>query len=129
MVGCVIVKDDKIIGEGYHEIFGGPHAEINAIQDVGDDALIKGSTIYISLEPCTHFGKTPPCALAILALKPKRVVIGSRDTNPSVAGKGIERLKREGIEVTEGILEAECRLLNKRFFTFHEKRRPYVILK
>ncbi|MFM1811043.1 MAG: bifunctional diaminohydroxyphosphoribosylaminopyrimidine, partial [Bacteroidota bacterium] len=129
MVGCVIVKDGVIIGEGYHEIFGGPHAEINAIRNVGDDSAIQGSTVYVSLEPCTHFGKTPPCTLAILALKPRRVVIGSRDTNPSVAGKGIDRLKREGIEVVEGVLEDECRALNKRFFTFHEKRRPYVILK
>lgn len=129
MVGCVIVKDGVIIGEGYHEIYGGPHAEINAIRNVGNDAAIQGSTIYVSLEPCTHFGKTPPCTLAILALKPRRVVIGSRDTNTSVAGKGIDRLKREGIEVVEGILEDECRTLNKRFFTFHEKRRPYVILK
>jgi diaminohydroxyphosphoribosylaminopyrimidine deaminase/5-amino-6-(5-phosphoribosylamino)uracil reductase len=129
MVGCVIVKDGIIIGEGYHENFGGSHAEINAIRNVGNDAAIQGATIYVSLEPCTHFGKTPPCTLAILALKPKRVVIGSRDTNPSVAGKGIDRLKREGIEVVEGVLEEECRALNKRFFTFHEKRRPYVILK
>ena len=129
MVGCVIVKDGIIIGEGYHENFGGSHAEINAIRNVGNDAAIQGATIFVSLEPCTHFGKTPPCTLAILALKPKRVVIGSRDTNPSVAGKGIDRLKREGIEVVEGILEEECRALNKRFFTFHEKRRPYVILK
>jgi len=129
MVGCVIVKDGIIIGEGYHENFGGSHAEINAIRNVGNDAAIQGATIFVSLEPCTHFGKTPPCTLAILALKPKRLVIGSRDTNPSVAGKGIDRLKREGIEVVEGILEEECRALNKRFFTFHEKRRPYVILK
>jgi len=129
MVGCVIVKDGIIIGEGYHENFAGSHAEINAIRNVGNDAAIQGATIFVSLEPCTHFGKTPPCTLAILALKPKRLVIGSRDTNPSVAGKGIDRLKREGIEVVEGILEEECRALNKRFFTFHEKRRPYVILK
>ena len=129
LVGCVIVKDGVILGEGYHEFHGGPHAEINAIHNVSDETLIEGSTIYVSLEPCTHMGKTPPCTLAILRLKPARVVIGSKDTNPSVAGKGIDRLRHEGIEVIEGILEEECRSLNKRFFTFHEKRRPYVVLK
>lgn len=129
LVGCVIVKDGIILGEGYHEYYGGPHAEINAINNVIDQSLIEGSTIYISLEPCTHIGKTPPCTLAILRLKPTRVVIGSKDTNPSVAGKGIDRLRQEGIEVVEGILEEECRRLNKRFFTFHEKRRPFVVLK
>lgn len=129
LVGCVIVKDGIILGEGYHEYYGGPHAEINAINNVIDQSLIEGSTIYISLEPCTHIGKTPPCTLAILRLKPTRVVIGSKDTNPYVAGKGIDRLRQEGIEVVEGILEEECRRLNKRFFTFHEKRRPFVVLK
>jgi len=129
LVGCVIVKDGVILGEGYHEYYGGPHAEINAINNVIDQSLIEGSTIYISLEPCAHVGKTPPCTLAILRLKPTRVVIGSKDTNPSVAGRGIDRLRQEGIEVVEGILEDECRRLNKRFFTFHEKRRPYVVLK
>lgn len=129
MVGCVIVKGGKIIGEGYHKKFGEAHAEINAIHSVENQKSIQGSTIYISLEPCSHFGKTPPCTSSIIALKPKKVVIGSRDTNPLVAGKGIDRLKREGIEVVEGILEEECRVLNKRFFTFHEKRRPFVVLK
>ena len=129
LVGCVIVKDGYIIGEGYHETYGGDHAEINAINNVGDEAKIEGSTFYVSLEPCTHFGKTPPCALELIRLKPKRVVIGSRDTNPSVAGRGVERLNRAGIEISEGILSDACRALNKRFFTFHEKRRPYVILK
>jgi diaminohydroxyphosphoribosylaminopyrimidine deaminase/5-amino-6-(5-phosphoribosylamino)uracil reductase len=129
MVGCVIVKDDEILGEGYHRKYGEAHAEIEAIQNVTDPSRIKGATFYVSLEPCTHMGKTPPCVLSIIDLKPRRVVIGSRDTNPTVGGKGIDRLQREGIEVVEGVLEEECRLLNKRFFTFHEKRRPYIILK
>ncbi|MFM7724420.1 MAG: bifunctional diaminohydroxyphosphoribosylaminopyrimidine deaminase/5-amino-6-(5-phosphoribosylamino)uracil reductase RibD [Bacteroidota bacterium] len=129
MVGCVIVKDGEILGEGYHRAFGEPHAEIEAIKNVGDNAKIKGATVYVSLEPCTHFGKTPPCVSSLIELKPRKVVIGSRDSNPTVAGKGIDRLQREGIEVVEGVLEEECRELNKRFFTFHEKRRPYVILK
>jgi diaminohydroxyphosphoribosylaminopyrimidine deaminase/5-amino-6-(5-phosphoribosylamino)uracil reductase len=129
MVGCMIVKDGVILGEGYHRAFGAPHAEIEAIKNVGDNAAIKGATVYVSLEPCTHFGKTPPCVASLIELKPRKVVIGSRDSNPTVAGKGIDRLQREGIDVVEGVLEEECRELNKRFFTFHEKRRPYVILK
>lgn len=129
LVGCVIVKDEIIIGEGYHRNFGGPHAEIEAINNVVNKDNIKGSTIYVSLEPCNHFGKTPPCTKSIIDVQPKRVVIGSCDTNSSISGKGIERLKSEGIEVVTGVLENECRFLNKRFFTFHEKRRPYVILK
>ena len=129
MVGCVIVKDNEILGEGYHRTFGGPHAEIEALRNVKNGQNLKGSTVYISLEPCTHFGKTPPCITSIIEIKPRRVVIGSRDANPTVAGKGIDRLQREGIEVVEGILAEACRELNKRFFTFHEKRRPYIILK
>ena len=129
MVGCVIVKNGLIIGEGYHSEFGGKHAEIKAIESVIDQKEIENSTVYISLEPCVHHGKTPPCVYELINRKIKTAVIGSRDSNPIVGGKGIESLKRVGIEVIENILEEECRKLNKRFFTFHEKRRPYVILK
>lgn len=129
MVGCVIVKDDRIIGEGYHQEHGKAHAEVNAIHSLTNPEDIEGATIYVSLEPCSHFGKTPPCADLLVKSGVKTVVIGCRDTNPEVGGKGIERLKRAGIEVIEGVLEEECRQLNKRFFTFHEKQRPYVILK
>lgn len=129
MVGCVIVKDGVILGEGYHRASGQAHAEKEAIQNVINFSDIEGSTVYVSLEPCSHFGKTPPCTQSLIEAKPKRVVIGTTDTNPSVSGKGIDRLRGAGIEVISGILEAECRALNIRFFTFHEKRRPYVILK
>jgi diaminohydroxyphosphoribosylaminopyrimidine deaminase / 5-amino-6-(5-phosphoribosylamino)uracil reductase len=129
MVGCVIVKNGLIIGEGYHAEYGGKHAEINAIESVIDQKEIENSTVYISLEPCVHHGKTPPCINELICRKIKMAVIGSRDSNPIVGGKGIESLKRVGIEVIENILNEECRKLNKRFFTFHEKRRPYVILK
>ena len=129
MVGCVIVKNGLIIGEGYHSVYGGKHAEIKAIESVLDQKEIENSTVYISLEPCVHHGKTPPCVHELINRKIKTAVIGSRDSNPIVGGKGIESLKRVGIEVIENILEEECRKLNKRFFTFHEKRRPYVILK
>lgn len=129
MVGCVIVCNDKIIGEGYHKVFGGPHAEVNAIQLVKDQSLLTESTAFVTLEPCAHFGKTPPCADLLIKSGVKKVVIGTRDSNPLVAGKGIEKLQKAGIEVVENIMEKECRQLNRRFFTFHEKSRPYVILK
>ena len=129
MVGCVIVCNDKIIGEGYHKVFGGPHAEVNAIQQVKDQSLLTESTAFVTLEPCAHFGKTPPCADFLIKSGVKKVVIGTRDSNPLVAGKGIEKLQKAGIEVVENIMEKECRQLNRRFFTFHEKSRPYVILK
>ena len=129
MVGCVIVHDGQVIGEGYHMQYGGPHAEVNAINNVKDKSLLASSTLYVNLEPCSHFGKTPPCSDLIIEHKLKRVVIGSLDTNPLVAGKGIEKLKAAGIEVVSGVLNEECRLLNKRFFTWHEKKRPYIILK
>ncbi len=129
MVGCVIVKNGLVIGEGYHSEYGGKHAEIKAIESVIDQKEIENSTVYISLEPCVHHGKTPPCVAELISRKIKTAVIGSRDSNPIVGGKGIESLKRGGIEVIENVLEEECRKLNKRFFTFHEKRRPYVILK
>jgi diaminohydroxyphosphoribosylaminopyrimidine deaminase / 5-amino-6-(5-phosphoribosylamino)uracil reductase len=129
MVGCVIVCNDKIIGEGYHKVFGGPHAEVNAIQQVKDQSQLTESTAFVTLEPCAHFGKTPPCADFLIKSGVKKVVIGTRDSNPLVAGKGIEKLQKAGIEVVENIMEKECRQLNRRFFTFHEKSRPYVILK
>lgn len=129
MVGCVIVYDDEIIGEGYHEQYGQAHAEVNAINSVKDKELLKKSTLYVNLEPCSHFGKTPPCADLIIENKIPYVVIGSIDTNSLVSGKGIEKLTKAGIDVKIGVLEAECKSLNKRFFTYHEKKRPYIILK
>lgn len=129
MVGCVIVHKDKIIGEGYHQRYGEAHSEVNAINSVQDQELLKNSTLYVSLEPCSHHGKTPPCVDLIIQKKIPHVVIGSVDTNPLVSGKGIEKLKSAGIKVEYGVLEKECRELNKRFYTFHEKKRPYIILK
>lgn len=129
MVGAVIVHENEIIGEGYHQAYGQAHAEVNAVNAVEDKALLNASTIYVSLEPCAHFGKTPPCADLLVRHQFKRVVIGCVDTFSEVAGKGIERLQQAGISVTIGVLEAECRELNIRFFTFHEQKRPYIILK
>ncbi|MBK6633620.1 MAG: bifunctional diaminohydroxyphosphoribosylaminopyrimidine deaminase/5-amino-6-(5-phosphoribosylamino)uracil reductase RibD [Chitinophagaceae bacterium] len=131
MVGAVLVHAGKIIGEGYHQQYGGPHAEVNCINSVADadKDLIEKSTLYVSLEPCSHFGKTPPCTDLVIANKIPEVVIGCRDSFAAVDGKGIERLMAAGIQVNVGILEKECRELNKRFFTFHEKHRPYIILK
>lgn len=129
MVGCVIVAKNEIIGEGYHKYFGDSHAEVNAIYNVVNKELLRDSTVYVSLEPCSHHGKTPPCVDLLISNKVKQVIIGCRDSNPLVNGKGIDRLKRVGIEVVEGVLESDCRNLNKRFFTFHERQRPYVILK
>ena len=129
MVGCVIVHNDSIIGQGYHQQCGFHHAEVNAIASVENKELLEQSTLYVSLEPCAHFGKTPPCADLIVKSKIPRVVIGSLDTFSEVNGKGIQRLKETGIEVLTKVLEEECRAINKRFFTFHENKRPYVILK
>lgn len=129
MVGAVIVHNGIIIGEGFHEAYGQAHAEVNAINVVKDQSKLKDSTIFVSLEPCAHFGETPPCSDLIVQKRFKHVVIGCVDPNSKVAGKGIEKLKNAGIKVSVGILENECRELNKRFFTFHEKERPYVILK
>lgn len=129
MVGSVIVCDGKIIGEGWHKKSGEPHAEVNAINAVKDKSLLKKATIYVSLEPCSHFGKTPPCCDLIIKNQIPNVVIGPIDSNVKVAGNGIKKLIEAGINVTVGVLEAECKDLNKRFFTFHEKKRPYVILK
>ncbi|MFQ3579289.1 MAG: bifunctional diaminohydroxyphosphoribosylaminopyrimidine deaminase/5-amino-6-(5-phosphoribosylamino)uracil reductase RibD [Bacteroidales bacterium] len=129
MVGSVIVHNDMIIGEGYHQKYGEKHAEVNAIEAVINKELLYESTLYVNLEPCSHFGKTPPCADFIIKHKIPRVIIGSIDTFSLVCGNGIQRLKENGIEVTVGVLEDECRALNKRFFFFHEQKRPYIILK
>jgi diaminohydroxyphosphoribosylaminopyrimidine deaminase / 5-amino-6-(5-phosphoribosylamino)uracil reductase len=129
MVGAVIVRDGRIIGEGYHREFGAPHAEVNAVASVLDPDLMRDSTIYVTLEPCSHFGKTPPCADLLIEKGFVRVVVGMEDPNEKVAGNGIARLREAGIEVIVGVLEEECRELNKRFLTFHTKKRPYVVLK
>lgn len=129
MVGSVIVHNGKIIGEGYHQKAGEPHAEINAINSVENKDLLKESTIYVSLEPCAHYGKTPPCALKIVETGFKKVVIGAMDSHDKVNGKGKKIIQDAGIEVVSGVLEEECLALNKRFFTYHEKNRPYIILK
>ncbi len=129
MVGCVIVHNAQVIGKGFHEKHGQAHAEVNAINSVAEKELLKESMIYVSLEPCAHFGLTPPCSDLIIRMKIPKVVIGAIDSNEKVAGKGIERMRNAGIEVTTGILENECRELNKRFYTFHEKKRPYIFLK
>ena len=135
MVGCVIVKNDKIIGEGFHAKIGQAHAEVNAVQHViqkyGDQAAgqLKGATLYVSLEPCAHYGKTPPCADLLIKHEVAKVVIGNRDPFADVDGKGIEKLKQAGIEVIQGVLEAQCSQLNRRFFTRITKQRPFIILK
>ena len=131
MVGAVIVADRDIIGEGYHVRCGEGHAEVNAFASVRpeDEALLKDATIYVSLEPCSHYGKTPPCADLIINKGVRRVVVGCIDPFAEVQGRGIKKLREAGIEVTVGILEEECQWLNRRFFTFHRKHRPYIILK
>lgn len=129
MVGCVIVCDDRIIGEGYHERYGSAHAEVNAINSVEDQSLLSKSTLYVNLEPCAHYGKTPPCADLIVKHQLSKVVISNEDPNPLVSGKGIERLKNSGIEVKTGVLKNTGKELNKRFFTSQLKMRPYLILK
>lgn len=129
LVGAVIVYNGKIIGEGYHRKAGMPHAEINAINSVKNPELLPKSDIYVSLEPCSHFGKTPPCAVRLKEIGFRRVIIGSGDPNALVNGNGIRILKDAGIPVTTGILAAKCNELNKRFFTFHQKKRPFIILK
>jgi diaminohydroxyphosphoribosylaminopyrimidine deaminase / 5-amino-6-(5-phosphoribosylamino)uracil reductase len=135
MVGALLVQDDRIIGEGWHARYGEAHAEVGAIEATGRatqsglTSSFSDTTLYVSLEPCAHFGKTPPCADLIIRTGIPRVVIGCRDPFEAVNGKGVEKLKAADIEVVEGVLETECRELNKRFFTFHEKKRPYVILK
>jgi diaminohydroxyphosphoribosylaminopyrimidine deaminase/5-amino-6-(5-phosphoribosylamino)uracil reductase len=129
LVGCVIVFGNKIIGEGWHIKSGESHAEVIAIESVKNKELLSSSTLYVSLEPCSHFGKTPPCADLILKYNIPNVVIGTIDPNSKVAGKGIQKLIDAEVNVTVGILEKECNELNKRFFTFHKKNRPYIILK
>jgi diaminohydroxyphosphoribosylaminopyrimidine deaminase/5-amino-6-(5-phosphoribosylamino)uracil reductase len=129
MVGCVIVYDGKIIGEGWHQKAGEPHAEVLAIRSVDKTELLKSATAYVTLEPCAHYGKTPPCAELLVEKHLKKVVIGAVDPNPLVTGKGIEILEKAGIQVETAVLEEECLALNRAFFTFMEKKRPYIILK
>ncbi len=131
MVGAVLVHNGRIIGEGYHQQYGGPHAEVNCLNSVSfeDQLLVTASTLYVSLEPCAHFGKTPPCTDLIIQKRIPKVVIGCRDPFEQVNGKGIEKLQNAGVKVLTDIFEKECRELNKRFFTFHAKHRPYIILK
>jgi diaminohydroxyphosphoribosylaminopyrimidine deaminase/5-amino-6-(5-phosphoribosylamino)uracil reductase len=127
LVGCILVKQDRIIGAGYHEKYGGNHAEVNAIEKAKEN--VEGATLYINLEPCSHFGKTPPCVDKIIAHKIKKVVIGTLDMNPVVSGKGVKKLKASGIEVKVGVLEKECIDLNKFFFKYISKKLPYITLK
>ncbi len=129
MVGCVIVHNDKIIGEGFTNPYGGAHAEVNAINSVKDKKLLSNAVLYVSLEPCSHFGKTPPCTNLIIEHKIPEVFIGLQDPHDKVAGRGIEKLKASGCKVTIGVLEKECRVHHKRFLSFQEKKRPYIILK
>lgn len=129
LVGCVIVLDGKIIGEGWHKQFGQAHAEVNAIESVTDKSLLSQATLYVNLEPCSHFGKTPPCADLLIQQKINKVVVANRDPNPQVNGSGLKKLQEAGIETAIDVLEKEGRELNRRFFTYIEKKRPYIILK
>jgi diaminohydroxyphosphoribosylaminopyrimidine deaminase/5-amino-6-(5-phosphoribosylamino)uracil reductase len=129
MVGAVIVCDGQIIGEGYHHKYGQAHAEPNAIRSVKNPELLKRSTLYVNLEPCSHYGKTPPCANLIVQTGIPKVVIGTLDPNPKVAGRGVKIMQTAGIEVVSGVLENKCRDLNKRFFIFQEEKRPFVLIK
>ncbi|MBL86175.1 MAG: riboflavin biosynthesis protein RibD [Winogradskyella sp.] len=129
MVGAIIVHNNSIIGEGYTSAYGGPHAEVNAVNSVKNKSLLKDSTMYVLLEPCSHYGKTPPCSDLIIHHNIPNVVIGCVDNNPEVAGKGIAKLKTHGCNVIVGVLEAECKAHLKRFFAYHNKKRPYIILK
>jgi diaminohydroxyphosphoribosylaminopyrimidine deaminase/5-amino-6-(5-phosphoribosylamino)uracil reductase len=129
MVGAVIVHNNRIISEGYTSAYGGNHAEVNAINAVTDKSLLQEATLYVTLEPCSHFGKTPPCSDLIITHKIPNVVIGCVDDNPEVAGKGIKKLRDSGCHVIVGVLEEACKAHHKRFFTFHNKKRPYIILK
>lgn len=129
VVGCVITHQGRIIGEGWHRQYGGPHAEVKAINAVADKSLLPESTVYVTLEPCSHFGKTPPCANLLIEHQVKKVIICNHDPNPLVAGRGIKLLREAGIEVEIGFLAAKGSVLNRRFFTFHEQQRPYVVLK
>lgn len=129
MVGSIIVHGQKIIGEGHTNPYGGPHAEVNAINSVKDPALLKEATLYVTLEPCSHYGKTPPCADLIIKHKIPKIVIGILDPNEKVAGRGVEKLRAAGCELIVGVLERECREHHKRFLAYHTKSRPYIILK
>jgi diaminohydroxyphosphoribosylaminopyrimidine deaminase/5-amino-6-(5-phosphoribosylamino)uracil reductase len=129
LVGCVITVNNKVIGEGYHRKFGSQHAEVVAINSVKDKKLLTNATLYVNLEPCNHLGKTPPCANLIIKLGIKKVVIGALDTNEVVNGTGDEQLRKAGIQVTVNVLKSKCIALNKRFYTYHEKKRPFYILK
>lgn len=129
MVGAVITYNNRIIGEGFTSAYGGNHAEVNAIDSVKDKSLLKLATLYVTLEPCSHYGKTPPCSDLIIHHNIPNIVIGCMDDNPQVAGKGIKKLLEAGRQVKIGVLEEECKTHHKRFFTFHNKKRPYVILK
>jgi len=129
VVGCVITHQGRIIGEGWHRQYGGPHAEVNAIASVTEEHLLPESRVYVTLEPCSHHGKTPPCADLLIAKQVKEIIICNLDPNPLVAGRGIEKLRAAGIHVETDVLSAEGRWLNRRFFTFQEKTRPYVVLK
>lgn len=129
MVGCVIVHEGMIIGEGWHQKYGQAHAEVNAVNSVEDKSLLSKSEVYVTLEPCSHFGKTPPCADLLIKHRVKKVIVCNFDPNPLVAGQGIEKLRQAGIEVEVGLLAEAGKELNKRFFTYIEKKRPYIILK
>lgn len=129
MVGAVLVLNDRIIGEGWHHFFGGPHAEVEAFKNVSEGVDVSKATLFVSLEPCSHYGKTPPCAELILSKGVQKVVVGCLDPNPKVAGNGVKLLQAHGVEVITGVLESECRALNKRFLCLYEKHRPYVVLK
>jgi diaminohydroxyphosphoribosylaminopyrimidine deaminase/5-amino-6-(5-phosphoribosylamino)uracil reductase len=129
LVGCVIVHQGRIIGEGFHRQYGQAHAEVNAVAAVSNTSLLPDSTAYVTLEPCAHFGKTPPCADMLIERGLARVVVATADPNPLVGGQGIQRLREAGVDVTVGICEAEARWQNRRFFTFLQKKRPYILLK
>src|SRR5699024_1777727 len=131
LVGCVVVWNDKIIGEGWHQQTGGPHAEVNALNSVKqeDSHKLKTATLYVNLEPCSHHRKTPPCSDLIIKKGLKNVVVGTVDPNPQVAGRGLKKLQEAGINVSVGCLDKQCKNLNKRFFTFQEKKRSFIILK
>lgn len=129
LVGAVIVYNGEIIGEGYHLEAGSAHAEVLALESVKDRALLRSSTLYVNLEPCSHFGKTPPCADMIISCGIRKVVIGTADTSEKVSGRGANKIRNAGIEVISGVAEQECRRINRRFFSFHERKRPFIILK
>jgi diaminohydroxyphosphoribosylaminopyrimidine deaminase/5-amino-6-(5-phosphoribosylamino)uracil reductase len=128
-VGCVITRDGTIVGTGYHEFFGGPHAEVNAFIDLGEGNESTDLEVYVTLEPCAHYGKTPPCAELLISKKPSKVYVATLDPNPLVAGKGVRMLRDAGIEVEVGLLQEKAQLINRRFFVLHEGKRPYVVLK